>query len=345
MTPRRFEEFSRAMAPTVQAMQALTDAVLAVEPRHHYEPSKGSQADEERGFEKVVVGRSRWDGPITDTHSMGGVTLLAAVDYARSFAELFTTPRTPVFGHSALARAALEASMVSGWLNQPGIEPWARVGRGLWEQVKSAAELAEAAREPSEHNDDETAERKQSERERAQERKARWRKVALDLGWQVQRKGKSDTSFSLVSAPDAEHHLVVCRPWPGVGIDELLLGDVLGPRDHDLRRSQWSYLGGVNHVVWFAMREAVQEPPAAEAGGPSLAGIGTNLYSVLMQALGAARAVRTAAERRFVLMGWADDEWRSVASGSERFEVDVLRQSKQLQRPSLTASINKVPDK
>jgi hypothetical protein len=334
MTTSRFEEFNSAIAPTVQAMRNLTDAILAVEPRHEHRPGDGSEADEEREFEKGLVGRSWWDGPITDTHRMGGVTLLAAADYARSLAELFTTPRVPVFGHLALARSVLEASMVSGWLNQPDIAPWQRVGRGLWEQVKSAAELAEAARKPSEHDDEEAVLRKQVEWDRSQERKARWKKIATDLGWQVKKNNKSETSFKIVSAADAEHQLTVFRPWPGIGIDELLLGDVLGPRDHDLGRTQWSYLGGVNHVVWFAMREAVQEPPKPAADGLSLAGLGTNLYSALMQALCTTRAVRTAAQRRFELMGWIDEEWQFMARRSESQETLTLWRSQTLQRPA-----------
>ena len=138
---------------------------------------------------------------------------------------------------------------------------------------------------PSQHDDHQTALRKQAEWDRAQERRARWKKVATDLGWQVQKNHKSETSFKVVSALGAEHQFTICRPWPGIGIDELLLGDILGARDHDLGRTQWSSLGGVNHVVWFAMREAVQEPPKPAADGLSLAGLGTNLYSALMQAI------------------------------------------------------------
>ncbi len=72
MTTSRFEEFNSAIAPTVQAMRKLTDAILAVEPRHEHRPGDGSEADEERGFEKGLVGRSWWDWPVTDIHGMGG---------------------------------------------------------------------------------------------------------------------------------------------------------------------------------------------------------------------------------------------------------------------------------
>ncbi len=102
--------------------------------------------------------------------------------------------------------------MVSGWLSQPDIAPWQRVGRRLWEQVKSAAELAEAARKPSKHDDEEVVLRKQVEWDQSQEHEARWKKIATNLGWQVQKNNKSETSFRIVSAPDAEHQFTVSGP-------------------------------------------------------------------------------------------------------------------------------------
>jgi hypothetical protein len=84
-------------------MSNLTGAILAVAPRQGHRPAGGFEADDEREFEKGLMGCSWWDGRITDTHRMGGVTLLAATDYARSFAELFTTPHTPRLGHGESA--------------------------------------------------------------------------------------------------------------------------------------------------------------------------------------------------------------------------------------------------
>lgn len=94
--------------------------------------------------------------------------------------------------------------------------------------------------------------------------------------------GKSKGRLRIVPkglALDGTPRFVTCRPWPGAGIDDLLLGDVLGPRAHDLGRTQWNYLGGVGHAIWFAMKEAVMVPPEEDADGPALAGFGTNLYS------------------------------------------------------------------
>jgi hypothetical protein len=118
MTDTRFEEFHKAVAPTVQVMRDLTNAIMAVEPRHKHRPEQGSEGAGELDFQEVIEKKTSWDKPITDTHSMGGVALLAATDYARGFAELFDGKRTPVFGHLALARAALEAATVAGWLGQ-----------------------------------------------------------------------------------------------------------------------------------------------------------------------------------------------------------------------------------
>jgi hypothetical protein len=241
---------------------------------------------------------------------MGGVVLLAATDYARCFADLFDGQRAPVFGHLALARAALEAAMAAGWLNEPGVGWAERARRGLWEQVKSAWEQWEGAQAPSEHDDREAAERKLAELDAAKKRLDRWCAVAEPFGWEVL--GRSTGRLRVVSQErDAKDDpaFSTCRPWPGVGIDELLLGDVLGPRAHDLGRTQWSYLSGVEHVTWFAMKEAVMVPAEETAEGTSLAGFGTNLGSAQVQAVCVMRAVRLAANRRFQLMGWTDGDW------------------------------------
>ena len=110
---------------------------------------------------------------------------------------------------------------------------------------------------------------------------------------------------------------------------------MLGPRAHDLGRTQWSYLSGVEHVTWFAMKEAVMVPAEETAEGTSLAGFGTNLDSAQVQAVCVMRAVRLATTRRFQLMGWTDGDWAGVDRTTERYEANVLWSRRK--RPSGTA--------
>jgi len=67
--------------------------------------------------------------------------MFAASDYARSFAEVFWTGPTPVYGHLVLARSALEACVISAWLNEPVSDPAEEDQAGLCEQIYSATEL------------------------------------------------------------------------------------------------------------------------------------------------------------------------------------------------------------
>jgi hypothetical protein len=127
------QEFHRALTPMVDALTTLANAVDAVEPRHAHLPSEGSQAMRERAAEASYRERSSWQNPITDTHLFGGFTLRAAADYVRTFALAFTTATTPVYGHLVVARAALESSVVSEWLNEPDIAELERIRRGLCE--------------------------------------------------------------------------------------------------------------------------------------------------------------------------------------------------------------------
>ena len=85
--------------------------------------------------------RTSWAAPITDTHSFGAMTLLAASDYVRTYADSIDADGTPVYGHLVVARSALEACVISAWLNEPGIQPADRVKRGLCEQLYNSMEL------------------------------------------------------------------------------------------------------------------------------------------------------------------------------------------------------------
>lgn len=214
-------EFRAAVAPTVEAIRQLTNAIAAVQIDHGHQPGPSSVAAEEIAAEARHFGRRTvWDGPISDTHTFGGTTLFAASDYARSFAELFAADRLPVYGHLSLARSALEAAVVAAWLNDPGIDPGERVRRGLCEHLYSASELGRLGLEPD-----------------AKGRLQRWRHVAAGFGWSVVwDRGKPRVESSQ-------------RPSVSAGLDQLLAGD----GDRELGKVQWSYLSAVDHGTRYAL--------------------------------------------------------------------------------------------
>jgi hypothetical protein len=67
----RFEEFCKAMAPTVGAMRALTDAITAVAPRHGYKPEPGCEAEGELKIEEGLKGEDDM-GPAAHRHPQHG---------------------------------------------------------------------------------------------------------------------------------------------------------------------------------------------------------------------------------------------------------------------------------
>jgi hypothetical protein len=134
-------EFREVMAPTVEALKAFAGAVEATGPRHGSLPDPESGAMKELASEGEYRARSTWQNPITDTHSFGNMTLWAAADYVCSFASTLGAERPPIYGHLALARDALESSVVSFWLNERGLAYDERVKRGLCEAIYSANEV------------------------------------------------------------------------------------------------------------------------------------------------------------------------------------------------------------
>lgn len=280
----------------MQVLSNLTDAVLAVDGRHGFLPAVPSRAMGEREVEGArFKGKSDWDLPVTDTHSFGGITLTAACDDARCFADLFGGQRTPVYGHLVLARSALETSVVSAWLNEVGVGAEERIKRGLDEQLFSSYELKRAALEG----------------DKPEDRIKYWKDVAKSFGWS----GNKDKDGKV--RVDG-----VGRPSVPVWINRLLVDG----REASIGRTVWSYLSAVNHGTWWGLRDAIVQPPSGRgASGLALAGIGTQSKSVLAQAACLLVALRRAAIERFDLMGWADDEWRAVSAVTERHVVNIIK--------------------
>jgi hypothetical protein len=105
--PAQADEFREAMSPLVNKMREFANAVSTVGERHGNMATAASPAMREIADEAGYVAASGdWTGPITDTHSLGALTLWATADYVRTFAEAFTADRPPVWGHLVIARSA-----------------------------------------------------------------------------------------------------------------------------------------------------------------------------------------------------------------------------------------------
>jgi len=279
-------------------------AVDEVGPRHKNLAWEDSPAMREIADEQRYAQRSSWAQPIGDTHSLGEATLRAAADYVRTFADAFTAARPPLYGHLVVARAALESSVVSWWLNEPDIARDERVKRGLSEHLYSATEEGwlELQDDAAEHVDE-------------------WVARAASLGWVATDHNRKPWSL----AKSRGKPLVdgVGRPSPRTGIARLLVDD-------DARKIgelEWSRLSAVAHVTWFGLREALtfDESTPNLATGLSTVPVGTDSVAVGLQGFCVLRALRRAATARVGLMGWQDAEWSAACGRAEEFEGGMLR--------------------
>jgi hypothetical protein len=287
--------FVEQMAPTVAALHAFTMAVDDVAPRHGNVPAIGSQAMRELAAENDYRSQSSWQNPITDTHMFGGATLRAASDYVCSFATAFTAERPPLYGHLTLARSALESSVVSAWLNEPDIAYAERAKRGLCERLYSASEVKNLELNPD-----------------AAEEVAKLEADATSFGCK--------SHFGRGGKPEVDG---TKRPSVGSGITRLLVDD----SQARIGRLLWSRLSAVTHVTWFGLQWAFMLPEGAPSGsgGFTTVPVGTDSTRVATQGWCVLRALRAAANRRFTLMGWGDQEWRDAASRAEEYEYALLQ--------------------
>jgi len=71
--------------------------------------------------------------------------------------------------------------------------------------------------------------------------------------------------------------------------------------------------------------QAITSAAPSPATGSGVASYGTTSLSVTAQAVCVLRALRKAADARFVLMGWADDDWRSACAPAEQHELVLMQ--------------------
>jgi len=198
-----------------------------------------------------------------------------------------------MWAHLVLARAALEASVISAWLNEPRVEPLERTKRGLVEQLYSAREV-ERLKLPGSMPKEEW-----------------WLKVAADLGWTVtwaNRKPVVDGSK---------------RPSIPAGISRLIVDD----EEKKIGRALWSRLSAVRHVSWWGVNWAFMHPGGkADAAGFVTVEIGTDQAAVAQQAFCILRALQAAAKLRAILTGFQrDDRWQQACNDADQLAVALLR--------------------
>jgi len=287
-------ELREWMAPTAEALRALACAVEETGPRHGAMPSADSVAMGELADQDSYGARSGWEQPVADTHEFGSMTLLASLDYVRSFANLFATDRAPVYGQFVLARAALESSVVAWWLSERDIANEERLKRGLCELIYSAQEEKRLGLSP-------TAAETLAEREG----------FADQLGWRL---GRDRRGRPVVG--DAR------RPAPGAGITRLVVADPGAP----LGKVLWSRLSAVNHVARCGLAWALEPPeePGGAVGGSTVP-IQTDSRTVAVLAFCILRALRVSASERFKIMGWVDEPWTDAAIASKKHELTLIR--------------------
>jgi hypothetical protein len=92
---------------------------------------------------------------LQDSWSHVAVLLFAAEDEVFAMCRLLEWDSLPVYAHTVVARAALEASLWSSWLAEPDIDIRFRAGRDLTLRIADqaeAAQIAEAAEKPDAAN-------------------------------------------------------------------------------------------------------------------------------------------------------------------------------------------------
>jgi hypothetical protein len=291
VSPAAFREW---IAPHVEGIRALTVAIEAVRDRHGALPAATSQAMTEVAEEQGYRRRSNWEQPLTDTHMLAGMALQAGTDYVRGLAELFDSAHPPVYCHLALARGALEASVVSAWLSEPGITTLERIKRGLCEFLYSAPEVKELNL-----GSDGAA------------KVTWWNDVAQSFGWEVAG-GRGRPTIDGTR-----------RPRIGDEVTRLTEADA----DARLGDLLYSHFSAVDHVTWFGLMSALDIGAAErdERAGTANVPVTVDGGRVATYVYYVVRALRAAAQTRFTTFGWADADWSFATERVGKLEEALLR--------------------
>jgi Thiamine pyrophosphate enzyme, C-terminal TPP binding domain len=225
--------FRKALKPMVDATRSLTDAITTRRSART-QPDAGSLAMREIQDDASYGARSGLDHPFTVIHSLGGLTLLAATDHVRVYGDAFgengNGAMISTHAHLVVARAALEASVVSAWLNEPGVARDERMRRGLSEFIYSAVEQQRVRYQPG-----------------GWARAREWIEHATNLGWLVTDWEGNTWGRDTRGDPQVDG---VMRPGMPVGVRDLVVGDEASK----IGKLEWSRLSAVSHATWVAHR-------------------------------------------------------------------------------------------
>jgi hypothetical protein len=286
------EVFREWIAPHVASLRDLTIAIDATSGRHGGLPAAESRAMSDRREEQNYRRCSDWEQPITDTHAFGALTLQAATDNVRGIAELFDSSRPPLYAYLTLARAALESTVVSAWLSEPGIACLERIKRGLCEMLYSANEINELGLDPG-----------------GLERVEFWKGVGAGFGWTI------DNSRTKPIVDSTR------RPRVSDGIVQLT------GVNSDVANSLYSRLSAVDHVTWSGLISAMDLSGAQrdDRTGTATVPISVDGGKVAAYTRYVVKALHAAARTRFTFMGWLDDSWLATAANAEALEERLLK--------------------
>jgi hypothetical protein len=297
-------EFRDAIAPWVAGIRAFAVAVDAVVERQYPDPE--SIAMKEIAAEKDYLGVSAWQNPVADAHMFGGMTLRAANDYLRAFAQAFDTDAPPVYAQAAIARGAFEAASVSAWLSDPEIDAVERLKRALCERVYSAAEVkklttgANSSDRLSEWTADSTA---------ALDTLIT---IAATFGWSAKRDETRAWTVDGTRRPRVSDSI----RWAAGSDDDSPIGDMLYVRT-----------SAVLHSTWFGLQSGLDIQGAKPGLSP---GFGTVSFGTSIRAVGGVahyvlRSVRAAATTRADFMGLADAAWQAALGAVKQLELGVAQ--------------------
>jgi hypothetical protein len=296
------DAFRDWMAPKVAAIRELTAAIEGVAERHSALPNPNSRAMGDISDEQNYRSRSSWEQPVADAHAFGAMTLRAATDYVRGFAELFDSQQPPIYAHLAVARSALESAVVSWWLSDPSISLLERMKRTLCELLYSAAEVNELF-------GDKAARLGITDSEA---RIRQWKSVAESFGWSV----NLSRTRPIIDGTK--------RPRVSDGIVTVSRSGA----DSEIGNLLFSRLSAVTHVTWFGLQSAIDFVGVGpdDRSGLTTVPIGTDGSQVSAVAFYVVRLLRNAADTRFTYMGWSDEPWQAAVRAAGAIE-DIFAQT------------------
>lgn len=280
-------------------VDGLVDAAMLQAGEGGIRPAGSSQAAAElERQDQMFAGRSAWGVPISDTHELGRVALLVASDSLQAYVSLAGGKREPVYAHLVVARAAIEASVNSAWLNQPGpaVTVEERARRGLVERYHAALQHGRVPELRA------AADRVQEELKR----------IASALRWTLVT-GESDEDLSIGGT----------RRPPAISGARQLLSTAM---DEEAAARLWEHMTVVMQGSWHSLSAP---PPPPLPPSPSLdpdwldAAGGPERSQALALALALLQLYLRAAQSRAELMGWSSTSWNDARVRAEALAAQL----------------------